>query len=190
MQPYLSENDIAMFYKYLDKTHVYFEYGCGGSTYQASLRDTITKIYSVESDKEWQEKLKSTIQKTNIVYLFNDMDTQPKTWGHPGKRSSLEQRKNYSNQLSKLSKDEREAIDFLFIDGRFRVACCLKAYALLKKDCFIGFDDFLNRSQYHIVLDYFDIVEKTSDEKMVILQKKEGMSIPQQLLEKYELIKE
>ena len=179
-----------MFYNYLDKAHVYFEYGCGGSTYQASLRDNITKIYSVESDKEWQDKLKQSIQKQNVIYIFNDMDTQPNTWGHPGKRSSLDQRKNYSNQLSRLSKEERNAIDFLLIDGRFRVACCLKAYSLLQKECVIAFDDFLPRKQYHVVLDYFTIIDKTSDEKMVILQKKEGLTIPSQLIEKYELIKD
>ena len=37
-----------MFYKYLNNTSVYFEYGSGGSTYQASTRKNIKKIYSVE----------------------------------------------------------------------------------------------------------------------------------------------
>ncbi len=45
MNPYLSNNDIIMFYKYLDKAKIYFEYGSGGSTYQASIRDNIIKIY-------------------------------------------------------------------------------------------------------------------------------------------------
>ena len=31
---------------------IYFEYGFGGSTYQASTRDNIIKIYSVESDEQ------------------------------------------------------------------------------------------------------------------------------------------
>jgi hypothetical protein len=52
MLPHLAKNDEIMFYKYLDKINVYFEYGSGGSTYQASIRDNIVKVYSVESDKD------------------------------------------------------------------------------------------------------------------------------------------
>jgi hypothetical protein len=57
MIPSLKKNDLKMFYKNLDKINVYFEYGSGGSTYQASLRKNIIKIYSVESDKDWLNKL-------------------------------------------------------------------------------------------------------------------------------------
>jgi hypothetical protein len=46
------KNDKEMFYKHLDNSKIYFEYGSGGSTYQASIRNNIIKIYSVESDKE------------------------------------------------------------------------------------------------------------------------------------------
>ena len=49
MEPYLATNDKLMFYKYLDKSSIYFEYGSGGSTYQASIRNNVLKIYSVET---------------------------------------------------------------------------------------------------------------------------------------------
>tara|TARA_Y100000768_G_scaffold388458_1_gene384467 strand:+ start:180 stop:320 length:141 start_codon:yes stop_codon:yes gene_type:complete len=38
MEPHLSINDKKLFYKYLNNINVYFEYGSGGSTYQASIR--------------------------------------------------------------------------------------------------------------------------------------------------------
>lgn len=44
MKPYLSQNDEQMFYNYLDKANFYFEYGSGGSTYQASIRNNIKKF--------------------------------------------------------------------------------------------------------------------------------------------------
>jgi len=47
MEPHLSENDIKMFYNILDSITVYFEFGSGGSTYQASIRNNIETIYSV-----------------------------------------------------------------------------------------------------------------------------------------------
>ena len=191
MKPHLEQNDLILFYTYLDKATVYFEYGSGGSTYQASIRNNISKIYTVESDTEWQNKLKDTIQSNNIVYFLNEMDTRPNTWGHPGPNSTPTQRIEYSNYIRQLSNDEKQRIDLVFIDGRFRVACCLKCFDIIKPDCFIAFDDFLNRKQYHVVLDYYTIVEKTSDNRMVILQKKPDItSIPEDLIKKYESIED
>lgn len=118
------------------------------------------------------------------------MDTKPNTWGNPGINSTNIQKINYSNHIRKLSKEEQDSIDLVFIDGRFRVACCLKCYDIIKDDCLIIFDDFLNRSQYHIILEYFDIIEKTQDNRMVILKKKKNVNIPKELIEKFELIKD
>jgi len=74
MIPELSENDMKMFYRYLDKETVYFEYGSGGSTYQANLRPNIQKIYTVESDKNWLNKLNSVIKNnTKITYIYSNM---------------------------------------------------------------------------------------------------------------------
>ena len=53
MEPHLAPNDKKMFYNYLKKSSFYFEYGSGGSTYQASIRKNIKKIFSVESDTKW-----------------------------------------------------------------------------------------------------------------------------------------
>ena len=116
------------------------------------------------------------------------MNTQPKNFGRPGKNSTILQKINYSNQIKKLNKKCRQSIDFVFIDGRFRVACCLKSFNVIKNNCLIAFDDFLNRPYYHIVLDYFDIIEQTEDKRMVILKKKNNVSVSQDLIRKYELI--
>lgn len=188
MKPLLSNNDEKMFYNYLDTISVYFEYGLGGSTYQASTRNNIKKIYSVESDITWQNKLKQTIVNPNVIYIYNEMNTLPNTWGHPGKNATVIQKKNYSNHIKELSKEEQDSIDLVFIDGRFRVACCLKCYDVIKDDCLIAFDDFLDRPQYFIVLEYFDVIEKTEDNRMVILKKKKNVNIPTHIINKYELI--
>ena len=76
-----------MFYKYLNRAKIYFEYGSGGSTYQASIRDNIKKIYCVESDLNWLNKLKENIKK-------NEMDTRPNTWGRCGENATNEQKIN------------------------------------------------------------------------------------------------
>lgn len=188
MEAYLSKNDKKLFYKLLNKISVYFEYGSGGSTYQASIRTNIKKIYSVESDINWLNKIKNIIKHENFTYILNDMDTIQNHLGYPGKNATIAQKTNYSSHMQKLSKEKQLDIDLIFIDGRFRVACCLKCHDIIKDDCLIAFDDFMNRPFYHIVLDYFDIVEKTVDNRMVILKKKKNINVPQKLINKYELI--
>ena len=89
-----------------------------------------------------------------------------------------------------IENDKAKDIDLVLINGRFRVACCLKCYDVIKDDCLIAFDDFLNSPHYHIVLEYFDIIEKTQDNRMVILKKKKNVNIPKELIEKYELIRD
>jgi hypothetical protein len=189
MIPALSENDMKMFYRYLDKSTVYFEYGSGGSTYQANLRPNIKKIYTVESDKIWINQLKSCIKdNSKITYIYNEMGTMPKTWGYPGKLCLESDIIKYSDHMRNLSINERSKIDLIMIDGRFRVACCLKCFNIINNSCYIIFDDFLSRPNYDIVLNYYDIIEKTEDKRMVVLCKKNNVSIPEDLIKKYELI--
>jgi hypothetical protein len=187
MQPFLSETDKNLFYRHLDKATVYFEYGSGGSTYQANIRKNITKLYSVESDIFWLNELEQKIRSDKLVFLYNEIDSRPDTWGYPGPNSTLEQRINYSSRMRDLNKEEQQKIDLVFIDGRFRVACCLKCFDIIKPDCLIAFDDFLNRKHYRIVLDYYNVKEKTDTGVMVILKKKPGiLSIPEEVIKKYE----
>ena len=189
MIPELSENDMKMFYRYLDKSTIYFEYGSGGSTYQANLRPNIQKIYTVESDKTWMNKLNSSINNTKITYIYNEMGTKPNTWGYPSKSCDKLNLINYSHHIRNLSVEERSKINLVMVDGRFRVACCLKCFNVITDGCYIAFDDLLNRKKYHIVLKYYDIIEKTEDKRMVILRKKKNVSIPDdKIVKKYELI--
>ena len=189
MDPFLSVNDKTMFYNYLDKAKVYFEYGSGGSTYQANKRNNIVRIYSVESDIEWLNRLNQQIKISKINFLFNQMDTRPNNGGNPGPNSNKNQWINYSDQILNLTTEEQLKIDLIMIDGRFRVACCLKCFDVIDPNCIILFDDFLNRKQYHIVLDFYDVVEKTKDNRMVVLKKKPTItSIPNDIIKKYELI--
>ena len=43
--------------------------------------------------------------------------------------------------------------DVILIDGRFRVACFLYCLLKSKEGSFIFFDDYINRSYYHVVED-------------------------------------
>ena len=200
MKPWLGNHDINMYYNILNNAKIYFEFGSGGSTYQAFIRDNIEKIYTVENKKKWQKNVQKQVakylkknkikipNKNKITYILNKMPLQPKTLGFPSSQATNQQKKNYSDQIIKISEEDKKLIDLVFIDGRFRVACCLKCYNVISDDCLIAFDDFLNRDYYHIVLDYFDVIDSTEDNRMVILKKKQNKEIPNELIEKYELI--
>tara|TARA_Y100000389_G_scaffold196132_1_gene228545 strand:- start:2216 stop:2821 length:606 start_codon:yes stop_codon:yes gene_type:complete len=188
MNPLFKKNDINLFKKYINQSKVYFEYGCGGSTYLASLCDNIQKIYTVESDIEWLNKVKFNINiKKDITYIYNEMDTKPNTYGIPGKNATDIQKIEYSNKFIRTLPNN---VDTILIDGRFRVACVLKLYPYINEDTIIIFDDFLDRSYYHnIILNYFNLIDYTSDKSMAVLQKKINLDIPKSLIQKYELLK-
>jgi len=82
-------------------------------------------------------------------------------------------------QDSGAERSKKAATDFVLIDGRFMVACCLEVFNSVGSECF---DDFTDRESYHVVLEYFDIVHEVYD-RMVILKKKPGMrEVPQEVL--------
>ena len=76
----------------------------------------------------------------------------------------------------------------VIIVGRFRVACCLKCFEVVSPECRIVFDDFLTRPYYHAILEFYEIVEKTEDECLVVLKKKDVTPPPPELIARYELI--
>jgi hypothetical protein len=182
MEPAIKPLDKILFYKYLNKATHYMEFGSGGSTYQASIRPNIKSICTVESDLEWIKKLKLTISKEFIDYNYIDIKAIPNSWGYPGKDCKPDDMKKYSDVRV------RSDTDLVLIDGRFRVACCLKLFEQIKDTCIIAFDDFLDRKEYHIVLDYYTIIEQTTNNSLVILRKKTCSSPSSELITKYEVI--
>jgi hypothetical protein len=189
MEPFMKPLDRRLFYKQLGKATAYLEYGSGGSTVQASLRPNLRTIISVESDLDWHVKLRTMIS-VPVKYIFCDVKTVPNSWGYPGPGSTPDDLRAYSDVIRKLEPELQSSLDLILIDGRFRVACCLKCYDVVSDQCVILFDDFLMRPHYHIVLEYFTIVEQTADKCMVVLKKKAGVSPPKELIERYEIIAE
>lgn len=187
MEAELAVNDKILFYKYLDNATKYFEFGSGGSTYQASLRKNIKQITSVESDIQWYTKMKQIINNANVELIYVEMYTIPNTWGFPGPNSKIDNWVKYSNIICEIDNSKKD-IDLVLIDGRFRVACCLKCFNVVSDDCKIIFDDFLTRPYYHVVLNYYEIIDKTSNNRLVVLKKKNTVAPSRELIFKYEII--
>ncbi len=172
MEPLLPNAEKKTFYKYLDKSINYLEYGSGGSTIQALSRKNIKNIYSVESDKEWYNMILDIYKNNNIyqknkifMYFYVDLNALPNTYGYPI-NANINSMKQYANTIESIKNIN---FDLIFIDGRFRVACAL--YCLLKIDnnCIVIVDDMVGRDYYNIIYDYYNVIETVG--RMVVLKK-------------------
>ena len=63
-------------------------------------------------------------------------------------------------------------MDFILIDGRFRIACALQAFLRCREDAVYYVHDFNNRPPYHVILDYSEVMESV-DTSVVLRRKKD-----------------
>lgn len=143
----------------------------------ASHVPTIETLYSVESDRVWIEQTRARLTRP-VTFLYKEMDTAPMSWGHPGPKATEEQKRAYSDPIP-------AALDLVLIDGRFRVATALKLHQVISDTTYVAFDDFLIRPHYHLVLDFYKVIQK--GKTMVILQRDPDRVPPVELIRQYEL---
>ena len=114
------------FIKELKKSRFYFEFGSGSSTL---LADTLKKKFiSVELDKSFFNFMKKKLKKKNIYHI---------NIGPVGEFSYpfISKKKNILSYIRSVNKYFKKKVypDFILIDGRFRVACCLNLFLLTKE---------------------------------------------------------
>ncbi len=177
-------NDRHMLERYLLESLNYFEWGSGNSTIIAS-KCNLEQCFSVETDKKYMEDVKKSVE-DNVTFLYVEMGTKPYTWGYPSGECNFKAKQSYTSQLTNQLLDVGKHFDLVLIDGRFRVACCLKSFSHLNKKSIILFDDFRGRSYYHDVLDYYNILE--TGQQMYALVKKPGIQPPSSnMIQKFEV---
>lgn len=185
--PDFSPESMKRFYQYLDHIKFYFEYGSGGSTYQAYIRPTIKKIYSIEGDPKWIQILHAkgipeNNDRINIIHI--DIQVGNNIYSYPGEKSTYQDWIKYTRAFSNLDANSKKEIDFILIDGRFRVACMLNLFNEINTNTIIAFDDFCNREYYHEVKDYYEIIEEI--DRMAFFKKRITNAPSQELITKYE----
>ncbi len=157
----LTKDEKITLVKYLNESKNYLEFGSGGSTFLA-LSTMKTKIYSIESDINWIEHLKTFSTISNSIEngklnLYHINIGKTKEWGYSINDDLKENYPNYSSEIfEKIKKDE---IDLVLIDGRFRVACGLQTIINCSKNAKIIIHDYTKREEYHILEEFLDIIE-------------------------------
>lgn len=148
----LFEGNDNFFKKYIKKSYIYGEYGCGQSTYWV-LKNTNVKIYSVDTSKHWINKLhKSKLTSKDRIDLKLINLGKIESWGYPVNYSKRDNFYKYTNWIWTQS----ELPDTILIDGRFRICCFFTCLKFGLEGTIIIFDDYINRPQYHIVEKYLN----------------------------------
>lgn len=165
------------FIKKLKKSKFYFEFGSGSSTL---LADSLKKKFvSIELDKSFFNLMKKKLKNKDIYYI---------NIGPVGEFSYplVAKKKNILSYISSINKyfKKKNYPDFVLIDGRFRVACCLNLFLLIKKKrkkITILIDDYKKRDYYKILKNFFYIKNVG---RMALLNAKD-ISIDSKLIKKY-----
>lgn len=153
----MSEKEILLFDKTIRNSKVYLEFGTGGSTLR-TLLNSKAKIYSVDSDLNWIRSMQRywliKYHENRRLHFFH-VDIGPtREWGYPIGEDSRKIFPDYSSNV--FNSIEKNKIDTVLIDGRFRIACVLKTIleCHANENLVILIHDFWNRPAYYVLLKY------------------------------------
>ena len=137
-----------LFKNNLSSQTIYGEYGCGQSTSYV-LKNFDIPVYSVDSSKQWFNKIKMNNENNNNLSInyVNIGNVSENSWGWPDDYSVRDNFINYANDIWNRGLKP----NFILIDGRLRVLCFLISLKRCNSGTKIIFDDYVNRKFYHIV---------------------------------------
>jgi hypothetical protein len=166
----MAELDICMMPEEVDllreasrNRHHVIEFGCGGSTI-LFLGNAVEALDSVESDKAWAAKVCAEPSAAAALrsgrFRMHHVDIgHTKAWGYPVDDAAKALWPRYPRAIWRNL--ESPAVDFVFIDGRFRVACALVALLPIRPPALIAVHDFWTRPKvYGELLEFLDVVHR------------------------------
>jgi len=140
--PWTSQASIKTFEKILTKDMTGFEYGSGNST--IFFAKHLKHLTSIEHNEEWFNIVKANLQKlklTNVDYHFIPMSKKDNQQYHYTfyqdynlTDKDFQIRTAYHAYFSFVKEYPDNHFDFMIVDGRARVECCLNAIPKLKSN--------------------------------------------------------
>ena len=141
---------------------VILEYGSGGSTILALQENDDNVVYSCETDSAWMARLMLYLSEEKLshrIYPIHLDVGMTGVWGTPDIQAQpidLERMQKFVKCVQMpwqiLSRHNRSP-DFVLIDGRWRAACFLVTLLFCEQPTVILWDDYSDRSAYHVFND-------------------------------------
>lgn len=148
IRPHMSSGERVLLRSFLHCTKDYLEFGVGGSTIEA-LKHTKGLVHGVDCSVEWIDRVQQSGAKSaDRLRLFHADIGPTKKWGMPLATES-EMFRNYSVAI--WDQVDVDRINFVLVDGRFRVSCFCEAAARARPHTFIAIHDYSLRGHYHAV---------------------------------------
>ena len=167
----LTPNEKNMLISYMKNAKQYLEFGSGGSTYLAVLNSN-ANIISIESDNNWIKYIKEWKVLKNADIRYVDIGNIGE-WGVPINEDKKDDWYKYSSEIFKDEKAKQS--DFVFIDGRFRVACALSSILNTSDNVTIAIHDFWIRPEYHLLLKYLEVIKGV--DTLAVFKKRKNINI-------------
>ena len=172
---FFSADELMAFMSFLTKDTIFFETGSGCSSIIAKY--FAKKTYSIEGCKNWYNKgIKNGLSNRLI---FKDLKPDNPRWSYPGKKSTLEDWKNYFQSYKK----EYNA-DVIFIDGRFKTATAMDIFNKINNDTVVLIHEYNSRPIYYILEEYYDYKYHWNT-LYALMKKRDIKEIPLEIQKKY-----
>ena len=169
----LFDGDDSLFKDILKTSEHFGEYGCGSST-EWVLKNTNADIVSVDSSKEWIDKINSKNAAYNKRLKLQHIDIgEVENWGRP---VGYEKSYNFINYFNWIWTQDILP-DTVLIDGRFRVCCFLTSIKYANENTKIIFDDYNNRPYYHVVEKFIKKEQICGRQALFIVKNKNEINI-------------
>jgi len=169
----LFDGDDHLFKKSTVDIKIYGEYGCGQSTTWI-LRNSSSKVISVDSSEEWVKKVKNKNKNYHSKLIINYIDLgKLGDWGRP---KSYINCSNFSDYIEYIWK-QSEKPQLVLVDGRFRVCCFLTSLKFAEAGTKIIFDDYVNRPHYHFIEKYVPRIEECGRQCLFVVPPKNDIDM-------------
>ena len=157
-QPWLEEEDLAVFLRMIEESRSYLEYGSGGSTVLAAKLHK--PFVSVDTDQFFLQAVHKKIgQLAPNQHLIHADIGWTKLYGYPAfEKTSARRVKRWKSYAELPWRNIAEGVlpDLVMVDGRFRVAAALTSCVHLANlpQSRILVDDYAERAHYHALEKY------------------------------------
>ena len=170
--PSMDEAGFNYFKSAISQSKCYLEYGSGGSTVYAATVANVETIISIESDKIWNEDVKSSIINSNSNLFIEHCDIGATgEWGTPLNRDSIHNFHCYAFRPWDIAKNNSLIPDMVLIDGRFRVCAFLVSLLCARVGTLIFFDDYFDRPYYFLAEEFCTLHERHGRSAIFIVTK-------------------